>query len=66
MSRCIACDKMFQEYEMITKNRWTREYEDMCRSCINKAKPLVLYPEVSYMDTPLLDSLPEGPKSFDD
>ena len=63
--RCKCCNKPLQDYEMLSKNPKTGEHEDMCRICINLSRDTGTGPLVEFMDTPLLDSLPDGPKSYD-
>lgn len=66
MSRCKACNKVLQDYENLSKNPKSGQHEELCRICINAGYSLTVGPEVSIMDVPLLDSLPGGPKSYDD
>jgi len=35
MSRCVACNKPFNDHEMTARNPITRQPEDLCRKCIN-------------------------------
>lgn len=66
MSRCKACNKPLQDYELLSKNPRSGKHEEMCRACINLGYAYSPGPEISFMDVPLLDILPNGPKSFDD
>ena len=64
--RCKACNKTMQDYEMMSKNTTSGQHEEMCRDCINASYGHTFGPEVNIlMDVPLLDSLPQGPKSMD-
>lgn len=50
----------------MSKNTNSGEHEEMCRSCINESYGHVFGPVVNVpMDVPLIDSLPNGPKSMD-
>ena len=35
MSRCVACNKPFNDHEMTARNPITKLPEDLCRKCIN-------------------------------
>ena len=64
--RCKACNKPLQDYEIMSKNTTSCKHEEMCRMCINESCGHVFGPEVKIvMDVPLLDCLPNGPKSMD-
>jgi len=64
--RCKACNKELQDYEMMSKNPVSGEHEEMCRGCINESFGNSFGPQVQIpMDVPLLDILPNGPKSMD-
>jgi len=66
--RCKACNNSMQDYEIASRNPISGEPEEMCRSCINLSSSYSdgLGPQVEIMmDVPLLDLLPNGPKSMD-
>lgn len=64
--RCKACNKTLQDYEIASKNATSGLHEEMCRGCINESYSNSFGPEVAVpMDVPLMDSLPNGPKSMD-
>jgi len=64
--RCKACNKPMQDYEIASKNPSSGRPEEMCRGCINDSYGHTYGPEVDIvMDVPLIDSLPNGPKSMD-
>lgn len=64
--RCKACNKTLQDYEIMSKNAKSGAFEEMCRSCINESYGSQHGPEVAIMmDVPLLDTLPNGPRSMD-
>lgn len=64
--RCKACNKPLQDYEELSKNPTSGHHEEMCRSCINESYGNSFGPEVNIvMDVPLLDTLPNGPKSME-
>jgi len=65
--RCKSCNKIMQDYEIMSKNPKSGIHEEMCRSCINLSYGNSPGPEVAIiMDVPLIDSLPHGPRSMDD
>jgi len=65
--RCKACNKILQDYEIMSKNPKSGEHEEMCRSCINDSYANQFGPDVDMgMDVPLLDTLPNGPRCMDD
>lgn len=50
----------------MSKNPKSGKHEEMCRSCINLSYGHNPGPEVLItMDVPLMDSLPNGPRSMD-
>lgn len=64
--RCKACNKPLQDYEAMSKNPNSGQHEELCRGCINESYGRTFGPEVKItMDVPLIDSLPNGPKSMD-
>ena len=64
--RCKSCNKIMQDYEIMSKNPTSGQHEEMCRGCINESYGHTHGPEVTIvMDVPLLDCLPNGPKSMD-
>ena len=55
-----------QDYEIASKNPVSGLPEEMCRGCINDSYGHTYGPEVDIvMDVPLMDCLPNGPKSMD-
>lgn len=45
MSRCRACDKVLNDYEMTRKSAVTGEYYDLCGACFSTIRTDVYYRE---------------------
>ena len=45
MSRCRACDKVLNDYEMTRKSAVTGEYYDLCGHCFSTIRADVYYKE---------------------
>lgn len=43
--RCRCCDKPLNEYEVLSKNPITGDFEDLCRGCINLVRQSEALPD---------------------
>jgi len=41
MSRCVACDKILNNYELKRKHSVTGEYLDLCNQCLRSIEEVV-------------------------
>lgn len=64
--RCKACNNKLKDHEMMSKNPKSHQHEEMCRFCINASYAFSHGPQISSIQVPLLDILPNGPLIFDD
>lgn len=64
--RCLCCNGLLKEHELLSRNRHTGEHEDHCRKCLNAAFDRGVGPVVAYIPVPLIDGLAHGPGQYDD
>ena len=64
--RCRACNRPFTDYENVSKNAKTGDYEDLCIGCRRSSGMGYSLdgeiPVSGSITVPLLDILPNGPR----